>query len=101
MAEQTVERAVKKMKKEYKRPTIEIEEFRLSSHIAGSCGLGANSGNSFGKPNFQQGSCGWLDRRGKVIFTNDVSGCEVKYGEGVYNRYCYHGPVDEMRCFNS
>lgn len=89
------------MKKEYRRPTIEIEEFKLAAHIAASCGLGANSGNSFGKPHFQQGACGWLDRRGKVIFTADIDDCDVKYADGVYNRYCYHTPQDETRCFNS
>lgn len=89
------------MKKEYKRPTIEMEQFTLAAHIA-SCGLGANSGNSFGKPLHQNSDCAWQDAFGNHIFADKVdSQCEDKYGDGEYEGICYNTPSLSNRIFAS
>ncbi|MEI3339217.1 MAG: hypothetical protein V8R80_04075 [Eubacterium sp.] len=90
------------MKKEYKRPTIEIEEFTLAAHIA-SCGVGANSGNSFGKPLMSETGCGgaWVDAFGDTIFGKGNHACETQYGDGIFQGLCYNTPHPSLKIFCS
>lgn len=87
-------------KKEYRRPTVVIESFTLTAHIA-SCGVGANS-NPLGTPKMtQEEGCGWQLPNRRVIFTNELAGCKLKVEEGQYEGYCYNVPTAALKVFSS
>lgn len=85
------------VKKKYSKPVIYVESFHLSAHIAG-CGAGSNSGNQFGRPNHDKGSCAWIDLFGRHLFTNGISACK-KTGDN--EMYCYNTPSPDNKIFAS
>lgn len=83
------------MKKVYTKPVIVIEDFSLSTNIAGNCDVIIDTQSS--------GMCG-LDFGGTMIFITDYAGCqdfEVSPDDGQYNGICYHVPTSNNDMFNS
>jgi len=83
------------MKKVYKKPTVIVEDFSLSTSIANGCDVKIDTANS--------GNCG-LDFGAKVIFIETVAGCTPPYygvDDGQYNGICYHVPMSNNDMFNS
>lgn len=79
------------MKKKYEKPVVIIDDFSLSTTIAGDC--------EFITSNHSEGECGYPTRNGNV-FTSEVTGC--KYHEPDTNdSLCYHVPNDYANIFNS
>ena len=83
------------MKKKYVKPQIIIENFSLSTTIAGECELDT-------KLPTRAGGCGYPTRAG-VVFTDDVGSQCTEYPQvpGVYNGFCYHIPTETKNLFNS
>lgn len=80
------------MKKEYMKPMIVFENFRVSSSIAANCTYEANS---------TEGACG-LDLGGYVVFISEANGCrDMQSANGEWNSVCYHGPNPESNVFGS
>lgn len=83
------------MKKKYEKPQIIIENFSLSTTIAGDCEVKTNIPS--------QNTCG-LDFSGVSIFLDTMNGCGIKVtsegGDGEYNNICYHVPYGD-NLFNS
>lgn len=71
------------MKKVYKKPSMYIESFELTEHIA-ACGAGTN-GNEAGKPNHRENACSF-ELGGMDLFDSSlVSKCIVDYDEDKFN----------------
>lgn len=88
------------MKKEYRRPTIVIEQFTLAAHIA-SCGVGANS-SPLGTPTMKsQGECGFKLPNNRVVFTDSANDCTFKIKGDQFRGYCYNVPTASMSLFSS
>ena len=84
------------MKKEYVKPEIVFESFKLSTNIAGAC---VHKGNAA-----DVNTCDF-DTGVGVIFVNPVA-CSEKDGEfcvpdGSYMGYCYDVPNADSRVFAS
>lgn len=86
------------MKKTYSKPSILIENFTLSTNIAGNCE------KPYGL--HEQFACGVPDDNGcgEIIFSLDVgSNCTVE-GIGdkhIYDGFCYHVPSETNQLFAS
>lgn len=79
------------MKKKYEKPMIIIENFSLSTTIAGDCAIKTTTPT--------EGECGY-PTRGGVVFMETVTGC--KYHEPDTNdTLCYHVPTEYANLFNS
>ncbi|MDO4555764.1 MAG: hypothetical protein Q4B70_11535 [Lachnospiraceae bacterium] len=91
------------MKKQYKSPTIYVESFQLTQHLAGDCGGGSSSGNHFGKPKHgNKNSCGWkVSGFSKTVFVN--RGCDIKLSTGnqEFQGICYNTPQSGYSIFTS
>jgi hypothetical protein len=82
------------MKKAYVKPTISFESFKMSSSIAGTCVLQANSGD----PN----SCEYTTSMGFVIFTAACTGKdEYSSQDGTEYGVCYDVPTADVKVFAS
>ena len=88
------------MKKKYEKPMIIIENFSLSTIIAGDC-----EGNPVGNP--ARGTCA-VEASGNIkIFTDEMTKvCDYTPGsfgqpEDTWDGFCYHVPVDTANLFNS
>ena len=84
------------MKKKYVKPQIIIENFSLSTTIAGDCEIRTNT------PHSETCALNWEDEfLGEiVVFTNLVQACGTKEDDGEYNGICYHVPYGD-NLFNS
>lgn len=82
------------MKKVYEKPIVIIENFSLSTSIAGTCDIKTYTPNS--------GSCG-IEFGDETLFLTGISGCSfpVEADDGRYNGICYHVPTDDKELFNS
>lgn len=87
------------MKKVYKKPMAYVEEFSLAAHIA-NCGSGSNAGSSLGKPAHAQGSCGWKDAFGEIIYTSNGP-CTDVHKDGTWHGLCYNTPTNSTRIYAS
>ena len=87
------------MKKTYEKPVIIIENFTLSTNIAGDCEKPFNLQAQF--------VCGIPDDFGLgadfYIFDTSAGGtCKVDgTGEEMYDGFCYHIPSETNELFNS
>lgn len=82
------------MKKEYIKPLVIVENFSLSTNIAGNCGLIVN--------NSSENVCAYNpDRSSKYIFTSTISACITHEDDGEYEGICYHAPTEAYELFNS
>lgn len=77
------------MKKEYVKPEIVFESFKMSTSIAGDCSLDATLAD--------ENSCEYKTDMGFKIF---VSGCEYESADGDYG-VCYHQPTFDTKVFAS
>ncbi len=86
------------MKKVYTKPEILFEDFSLSDSIAMGCAQKINSPHGW-----IANSCGYEFAPGMKIFTEKVSGCDIKIVDGSdqFNGICYHVPTDANSLFNS
>lgn len=94
------------MKKQYSKPGIIIEDFRVAEHIAGCPGV--KHENYWGTPH--QGSptsCEWTEADGGKIFAIQTI-CKENYPEtidpenpGSFDGYCYNGAASGMSVFGS
>lgn len=82
------------MKKKYEKPLVLIEDFSLSTDIAGSCEVKINNPSS--------GNCAYIpDRTTFNIFTEELADiCTTIEADGEYNSICYHVPYGD-NLFNS
>ena len=82
------------MKKKYEKPMILVENFSLSTTVAGGCEVKTDTQNS--------GNCG-LDFGDGTIFLTDVAGCmvQVEVDDAGNNGMCYHVPIETNNLFNS
>lgn len=82
------------MKKVYEKPLVIIEDFSLSTSIAGDCE------NITKLPSY--GQCG-IDFGGDIIFLNAETGCTDELGvdDGSYSGICYHTPTENATLFAS
>lgn len=92
------------MKKQYSKPGIIIEEFKMAESIAVACeGVEAGGhGGSLGDATYSSKySCGW--RVGSYVYwTSTDNGCNLIRDENyVLNKYCYNNPVAGMSIFSS
>ena len=87
------------MKKKYEKPQILIENFSLSTTIAGGCESKVNTPT--------KGACAIKATGGINIFNADmVNVCDYTPGsfgkpEDQWDGFCYHVPVDTANIFNS
>ena len=95
------------MKKQYSKPGIIIEDFKISQHIA-SCGAPHES--QWGSPlSGSPASCAWLDPFNDRIFTstsmglggNPCSDLQYKQENGKFDIYCYNNPEGGLAVFGS
>lgn len=93
---------VAKLKKEYSKPGIIIEEFRISQNISDSCGV-PGGGTSTGRPRYaDRFNCAW-DVNGWLVFTEGNNKCvNDQYGKDEpYGDLCYNNPVAGHSVFAS
>lgn len=76
------------MKKEYVKPEIVFESFKMSTSIAGPCVFDHNATD--------RSSCS-VDVGGFTLFSSEGT-CEVIGNE---SEVCYHVPTDDFRTFTS
>lgn len=89
------------MKKEYAKPKIIIEDFKIAQSIsAGGCGAIANG--SLGDPNtWDRSTCGW-SMGNLVIWTDANKGCSFKWGkDDPWEGVCYNNPTPGNSIFSS
>ena len=95
------------LKKQYSKPGIIIEDFKISQHIA-SCGAPHES--QWGSPlSGSPASCAWLDPFNDRIFTstsvglggNPCSDLQYKEENGKFDIYCYNNPEGGLAVFGS
>ncbi len=75
-------------KKPYVKADITLVDFSLSSSIASSCKVFADSDNTY-------------TFKGLAYFTSDNYACEVKFGKEDEAGICYHVPTDDTKVFAS
>ena len=86
------------MKKTYSKPSVIIENFTLSTNIAGDCERPFNLQAQF--------ICAIPDESGSgmTLFSGSVdSMCDAE-GDGdkaIYDGFCYHVPTENRELFNS
>lgn len=91
------------MKKIYKKPTVYIEQYSLSAHIAGDCGAGANSGGMLGTPAFNTPyDCAWK-YEDTILAYCSPDACKENACKNPedFNGYCYNSGADDIRVFSS
>lgn len=95
------------MKKQYSKPGIIIEDFKISQHIA-SCGVPHQS--QWGTPlSGSPTSCAWKDPFGSNVFANTTMGAggnpcthlQLTEDKGKFGMYCYNNPADALAVFGS
>lgn len=91
------------MKKIYIKPSVYIEQYSLSAHIAGNCGSGANSGGMFGTPAFSTPyDCAWTYEDTVMAYcSSEVCGTNTVSKPEDFNGYCYNSGADDIRVFSS
>ena len=89
------------MKKEYCKPDVFVESYRLAQSIADSCGIDPAAPGTLGKPTHGNPSvCGW-DVGGLIIWTsNGVCNIIADENEEV-DGSCYNAPSGSIRLFAS
>lgn len=87
------------MKKAYKKPIAQVEEFSLAAHIA-NCGSGSNAGSSLGRPAHDDGGCGWYDAFGEIIYVSSPT-CTDLHEDGTWHGLCYNTPTSSNRIYAS
>lgn len=91
------------MKKQYSKPGIIIEDFKLAQHIATDCGVPHSS--QWGTPlSTSPTSCAWQDSYGGNVFVKDLSDCkDFQYEDdnGKFGQYCYNNPAGLQAVFGS
>lgn len=91
------------MKKEYIKPSLNIERFTLAQNIAESCGVYQTSGGVHGKPALADKSvCGWDIGGGKSIFVSAsvCTGMQVDDAASIEG-VCYNNPDGNHGIFSS
>lgn len=98
---QKIVMGVTKVKKQYTKPEIYVEEFKISQNIATACGV-PGGGTSTGRPRYADGySCAW-DVNGWKIFIESTVCTDEQYGEDEpYDGMCYNNPVAGNSVFAS
>lgn len=89
------------MKKQYSKPGIIIEDFRISQHIA-SCGVPHQS--QWGSPkHWSKTSCAWEGPFGEMLFSKGmVNICTDPIGPGdKVGEICYDNPEGGITIFGS
>lgn len=93
------------MKKQYSKPGIIIEDFRVAEHIASCTGVKHN--NWWGSPHYgHPKTCEWTGPDGIKIFAVS-SVCTTQSIEedtehpGTFGSFCYNGPSGVMSVFSS
>ena len=76
-------------KKAYIRPDVQLVDFSLTSSIAGTCTLKANTADA--------NSCEYIDN-GMTVFLEGPD-CTFPIEDG--GMFCYHVPTDDNRIFAS
>lgn len=89
------------MKKQYSKPGIIIENFKISEQIATCQGVQHN--NSWGSPQqWSKTTCAWLDNRGFYIFIEGMKDCTKPVDpEGEFFGICYNNPSGKYIIFGS
>ena len=87
------------MKKIYTKPVVVIEDFSLSTTIAGDC-----EGEPVGNPT--KGVCAVQGTGGVNVFSGNIVACdftpeEMNQPKDQWNGFCYHVPVEYATLFNS
>ena len=82
------------MKKKYVKPQIIIENFSLSTTIAGDC-----EGDPVGNPT--RGTCAVIGSGDIYMFSGTVSQCEFVIDGDQWDGFCYHVPTEYNNLFNS
>ena len=80
------------MKKEYTKPAIVFDSFKVDTCIAVTC---ANPSG-----NHAQGSCGVVDISGFIVFSDEISGCDWPVDEDEFG-LCYYVPGGDNTLFGS
>lgn len=92
------------MKKQYSKPGIIIEEFKMAESIAVACagvGPGGDGGSLGNATHASKLTCGW-NVGGFVYWTSAEHGCnEIRDKDYVLNKYCYNNPVAGNSIFSS
>lgn len=91
------------MKKQYSKPGIIIEDFRVAEHIA-SC-EGVKHDNYWGRPlQWSPTNCPWYNEEDGYVFTSQ-SICTDIWSEngdpGYVGGFCYNGAAGGMSVFGS
>ena len=89
------------MKKQYSKPGIIIEDFRISQHIA-SCGVAHES--QWGSPKqWSKTTCAWQGPFGEMLFSKQMTNiCTDPIGPGdVVGEICYDNPEGGITIFGS
>lgn len=90
------------MKKQYSKPGIIIENFRISEQIATCQGVQHN--NSWGSPQqWSKKTCAWLDTYGRYLFIEEMDVCTkpMDAEKGEVGGICYNNPSGLYAIFGS
>lgn len=88
------------MKKQYMKPGIIIEDFRISEHIS-TCGV-PGGGTTLGKPNhWSNSTCGWALDDTTILWVGEPI-CNEKTGiDEDVGGICYNTPSNGYSIFSS
>lgn len=89
------------MKKQYSKPGIIIEDFRVAEHIASCDGVQHN--NTWGSPQqWSKNTCAWLDTYGNALFIEEMQVCTAPVKENAnVGGICYNNPSGLYTIFGS
>lgn len=89
------------MKKQYSKPEIIIEDFRVTQHIASCAGI--KHENDIGTPlQWSKTSCAWQGPFGEMLFSTGMNKCTDPLGPKDKNEIiCYNAPDGSIVIFGS
>lgn len=90
------------MKKQYSKPGIVIEEFKLSQNISTACGA-PGGGSSLGRPRYADGlSCAWEVGDMNIFVSANLKCVDIGLDDGEdYDGICYNNPTPNNGVFAS
>lgn len=89
------------MKKQYSKPGIIIEDFKIAQNIATSCGINPGTGTNYGKPGHGDPyTCEWNDGI-DAFWTDAVINCTTKETDFEVGGFCYNNPESGYIVFAS
>lgn len=90
------------MKKQYSKPGIVIEEFKLSQNISTACGA-PGGGSTLGRPRYADGAyCAWEQGDMNIFIAANTKCTDIGLDDNeIYDGLCYNTPTANNAAFAS